>query len=313
MGQSTALLSFELPSGDSISVVRQRFGTGEPRVALVAGIRGDAPEGIRVAFEVGQFLREHEDLLQGTVDIYPCVNPLAAEQGMRHWPFFEVDQNRQFPGKEDGHPPSQVAYHLLQDLKNVDLVVELRGARPGFSEVPQAFVWEGDAQSLEYAKYTNVAVVWKRKSSVNAPKTFAYQFPHAIILEGGRGNQLTEGIGESLKEGMLYLLSKLQILPEENLPFHWLTMEQPLLAEDVDVHRVRINRGGLFLPKVSINAMVSENDEIGVVIQPSTGEVLEKVCAPNTGKVIAMLNQPVVTPGSMVARIFSEGDWDAYF
>ena len=313
MGQCTELLSFELPSGESVSVVRHRFGSGTPRVAFVAGIRGDAPEGIRVAFESAQFLSENEKFLQGTVDIYPCVNPLAAEQGLRHWPFFEVDQNRQFPGKEHGHPPAQVAYHLLQDLQNVDLVVELRGARPGFTEIPQAFVRKGDMESLEYAKYTNVSLIWQRSTSVNSHKTFAHQFLHSIILEGGRGNQLTPEIGESLREGVLYLLSKMGILPETSLPFHWLTMEEPQVGEDSLVHRVRVNRGGLFLPKVAISSQIAEAAEIGVVIQPSSGEIVEKVYAPSAGKVIALLNQPVVTPGSMVARIFAEGDSDDYF
>ena len=78
-----------------------------------------------------------------------------------------------------------------------------------------------------------------------------------------------------------------------------------------------MNRAGLFLPKVQLGSMLQKDDVIGIVIQPSSGEVLERIVAPFASKVIALLNQPVVTPGSMVARLVSEadieGDWDAYF
>ena len=43
---------------------------GLKRVAIVAGIE-DAPEGIRVAQQVGAFLDSHEELITGIVDIYP--------------------------------------------------------------------------------------------------------------------------------------------------------------------------------------------------------------------------------------------------
>ena len=50
---------------------------------LWANVRGDAPEGIRVAFQLMEALRSVESGLKGYVDVYPCINPLAAEQGRR--------------------------------------------------------------------------------------------------------------------------------------------------------------------------------------------------------------------------------------
>ena len=123
MSELKSLIEMELPSGDQVSVFRRRYGGGEgPRIAVVAGIRGDAPEGIRVAHEVASFLQGVEAQLSGTVDIYPCANPLAAEQGSRRWPFFDVDLNRLFPGRANGHPPDRTAHALCQDVRGEALV-----------------------------------------------------------------------------------------------------------------------------------------------------------------------------------------------
>ena len=83
MGTISSIIELELPSGSKVVVHRRRFGHEEgKRVVFVAGIRGDAPEGIRLAHSIAEFLEQHESSLNGIVDIYPCVNPLAAEQGV---------------------------------------------------------------------------------------------------------------------------------------------------------------------------------------------------------------------------------------
>ena len=121
-------------------------------ISIVAGIRGDAPEGIRVAYHLLQTLKDLQEDIKGIIDLYPCVNPLAVEQGQRYWPFFDIDLNRIFPGQKSGHPPHQLAYHLVRDMttkvhrdrKEEHIVVELRGARPSFQILPQALVRSGD-------------------------------------------------------------------------------------------------------------------------------------------------------------------------
>ena len=90
MSEMSAVIQVELPSGDELAIVRWRFGQvgpGTPRVAIVAGIRGDAPEGIRVAHQVARALEDVEDRLNGVVDVYPCANPLGAHREGIHPPW----------------------------------------------------------------------------------------------------------------------------------------------------------------------------------------------------------------------------------
>jgi hypothetical protein len=300
------VIEVELPSGDTAPVVCRRFGAGEKRVVIAAGIRGDAPEGIRVAHRVAAFLEAHEDKLNGVVDIYPCANPLAAHRGTRNWPFFDTDLNRLFPGKVDGHPPAQVARALTDDIAGAAQVIELRGARPAFSEASQAIVRHDHEEAAELASHANVAVVWRRTPGPAAPATFAHQFTGSIVLEGGTGNRLTAGVGNDLADGVLNILVHLGVLPEADLPFHWAAIRRPVRVDDTRVQRVRAERGGLFLPAGTIWGEVAAGDALGEVVDPLTGQTREVVVSPVEGHILAIRELPVVFPGTMVARVVTK-------
>jgi len=298
-----------MPGSDRVDIVRRRFrGNDGPRIALVAGIRGDAPEGIRVAHEVAAFLATVVDSLQGTIDIYPCVNPLAAHRGSRRWPFFDLDLNRCFPGRPDGHAPDTVAWKLLQDVQGAEQVIELRGTHPDFRAASQAHVRQGDAQAIERARHANVPVIWARNPTIAAPSTFAAQFDSPIVLEGGSGNRLSAEVGRSLWEGTLNLLNVLGVLPDESLPFHWATIRRPLVVDDEHVQRVRASRAGFFLPAVQPWEEIETGQALGRVVDPGSGAILESLVSPVDGYSLAVRERPVVFPGSLVVRVIREPD-----
>lgn len=298
------LCTIEVPTGEEVQVLRRRFGTGAgPHVAIVAGVRGDTPEGIRVAHEVGRHLRMIHESVAGTVDLYPCVNPFAAHHGSRTWPAFDLDLSRCFPGRDDGHAPDRLAAALLEALQPCEQVIELRGAHPAFREETQAHVRYDHPTARERAMRCNVRVVWQRSTVLERSGSLAAMLPGLISLEGGTGNHLTDGVGRELADGVLNLLAEMGVFPDSQLPFHWAAIQRPFLAADDDVVRVRAERGGLFLPDGSVGAEVSEGQALGEVVDPLAGEVREVVRAPVAGRVLAVREQPVVYPGSLVARI----------
>jgi predicted deacylase len=300
----SVICSAGMPTGERVDIVRRRFGNGDgPRFALVAGVRGDTPEGIRVAHKVCAHLQEHHTALNGTVDIYPCVNPLAAHRGIRRWPFFDQDLNRRFPGRATAHAPDRVAFRLVEDLQGVDQLIEVRGAHSAFTEALQAHVRKGDTKALSIAKHANVEVVWERCPGPSSPSTLVYQFRDSIVLEGGTGNRLTTGIADDLCNGVLNILNVMGILPDDCLPFHWAGVTRPNVVDDDSVYRLRSEVGGLFLPSVKPWEVVSEGHCIGVVVDPISGRHLQAIEAPIEGRVLALREQPVVLPGTMVARV----------
>jgi predicted deacylase len=95
----------------------------------------------------------------------------------------------------------------------------------------------------------------------------------------------------------------LGILPEDALPFHWAALCRPEVVDDARVISVRASRGGLFLPRGALWAEVEEAEPLGEVVDPFTGDVREEVYAPRAGRIMARREQPVVYPGSLVARL----------
>jgi predicted deacylase len=298
-----------MPTGDQVDIVRRRFRGGDgPRVVLVAGIRGDAPEGIRVAHNVARVLAGCHERLNGIVDIYPCINPLAAHRGLRNWPFFDLDLNRRFPGRANAHAPDLVARTVVDDVQGADQVLEVRGAHSAFAEAPQAQVRAGDAEAAKLACSANVHVVWARTPGPAAPSTFAWQFPNTIVLEGGTGNRLTPEVATVLSDGILNLLNVVGVLPDEDLTFHWAGMNRPTVVVDDQVHRIRADVSGLFLPRHRIWDAVEKDELLGEVIDPISGIQVQLIRSPQAGRILALREQPVVLPGSMVARIVEVPD-----
>lgn len=300
------IATIELPTGDEVGVHRLRFGIEDgPRAAVVAAVRGDTPEGTRVAHLVVRHLRAHVARLRGRVDVFPCTNPLAAHHGSRNWPGFDVDLHRRFPGRPDGHAPDRVAHALLAELRGLDQVIELRGAHPAFREETQAHVRADQADAVERAMGANVRVVRLRTPELGNDGSLGAQLPGLICLDGGTGTRLDDH-GKDLADGVCNMLAMLGILPDDALPFHWAALTRPVAATDEEVLSVRSTRGGVFLPGGQLWAAVAEGEPLGEVVDPLTGEIREVVTAPAAGHLLARREQPAVYPGSLVARLVVE-------
>ena len=50
-------------------------GSGKKRLCVVTGTHGDELEGQYLAFILGRYLKDNIDKLNGTVEIFPALNP----------------------------------------------------------------------------------------------------------------------------------------------------------------------------------------------------------------------------------------------
>lgn len=79
-------------------------GPGDPEVAIVGGIHGDEPSGVRA---VRRLLRNDLDLTRGVR--FVIANPPALERDVR---FLDSDLNRSFPGDPGGNREERLASQL---------------------------------------------------------------------------------------------------------------------------------------------------------------------------------------------------------
>ncbi len=292
----TAICTVDLPTGNEVSIVRRRLVAGPgPCVALVAGLRGDAPAGIRVLHDVVRALRA-APLRAGTVDVYPCANPVAAHDGCRTWPFFDVDLKRLFPGRPDGHPPDRVAHALATHLAEADVVVEVDDAGADFRACVYARVRRGRARETDLALRSSIPVVWERSPGPTLAGTFATFLDTVVALRGGAGRRLDAEADAALVRGVFGLLGAAGLVEATAGP-------PGLRVGDAEVMAVRAEAGGLFVPGCAPGAVVVEGESLGVVVDPIAAEELERLVTPRPGRVLAVRDRPVVYPGSTVARI----------
>ena len=99
------VISVELPVGEKLKIVKNRLegiNPGFKRIVIVSGIHGDEFEGQYISYETARRIKKNPELLQGTVEIYPALNPLGLDIASRVIPKVNMDMNRIFPGNSQG-------------------------------------------------------------------------------------------------------------------------------------------------------------------------------------------------------------------
>lgn len=152
-------------------------------------------------------IREQKELLTGTVDIYPALNPLGIDSLTRGIPAFDLDMNRVFPGAEDGSMTEYVASEIVEDLKGSDVCIDIHASNIFLTEMPQARININTSEKLvPLAKLLNRDFIWVHQASTVLESTLAHSMNSrgvpTIVVEMGVGMRITKLYGERLTDGI---------------------------------------------------------------------------------------------------------------
>lgn len=133
------VVSTALPIDERLLIKKNVWshGTGTKRICIVTGTHGDELEGQYVCFRLNRIIQENPEKLNGTVEIYPALNPLGIDSITRGIPNFDLDMNRIFPGDPEGTMAEHAVYTILQDLKGADMVIDIHSSNIFLREIPQ--------------------------------------------------------------------------------------------------------------------------------------------------------------------------------
>lgn len=307
------VFSAELPVSEHLTIQKNRFvglghdkeGSGR-RLAIVTGVHGDELEGQYVAFELARRLKASPELLSGTIDIYPAVNPLGINSIERSVPMFDVDLNRTFPGDEHGELTETLAAAVIGDISGADVAVDIHASNIFLREMPQIRINEISADSLlPIAPLLNVDYVWVHASSTVLESTLAYTLnergTRTLVVETGVGMRITRDYGERLVDGILRLAASLGMWAGRFRAYR-----APIVSRDGAVSYLNAEAGGIFLPEAEHGTPVIAGQRIGIIADTLTGEVIQTITAPTSGLLFTLREYPVVYPGSLVARILED-------
>jgi uncharacterized protein len=315
--QSQSILSIQTPLGPSLEIIRNTFASqsSQPskRVSLVAGLHGDELEGLYICHRLTQILKSLEEQdassFKGEINIYPAVNPQALETGTRLWPFFSNDINRMFGRTDTASLPAKTSKVLLEDLKaNSDLVVDIHSSNLHLMELPQIRIIKSfERKLLPLAKLCNVDLIWVHPHAEIFESTLGYNLNQAqiptLIIETGICLRINKNHCAQIILGILNLLRKTGALDTDEPQ---VTIAEPRLVLPEAVTMVQASNAGLFIKQSQVGQQVSKGEQIGDLIDPVQGQVLEKVRSPCSGLLFTLREHPLTLKSAPLARIATE-------
>lgn len=305
------IVSIEMPVDERLCIRKNSFsgGNSSKRVCIVTGIHGDELEGQYVCFLLARELHRHPELLDGTVDIYPALNPLGIDSITRGIPGFDLDMNRIFPGDPHGGMYESTAYNIIQDLVGADVVIDIHSSNIFLREVPQVRINQLTAERLvPMARLLDIDFIWVHQAATVLESTLAYSLnvrdTPVLVVEMGVGMRITNAYGERLVAGIFNLLRSMGMWKDGKDAVEY----QPILSTAGDVEYVNADASGIFITSKDKPVRAPAGEVIGQVVNPLTGDVLQEIQLEKPGYVFTIRAYPVVYEGSLLARIFRENE-----
>ena len=301
------VVSTALPVDERLLIKKNVINHGNPnkRICIVTGTHGDELEGQYVCFRLNQIIQQNLEKLNGTVEIYPALNPLGIDSITRGIPGFDLDMNRIFPGNPDGTMAEQAAYTLIRDLQGADMVIDIHSSNIFLRKIPQVRINVNTADTLvPYAKLLDVDFIWVHEAATVLESTLAHSLNSldtpTLVVEMGVGMRINHGYGNRLVNGILNLMHTMGIWTATPDP---ISVSAPTVSMGNQVNFINADASGVFLTEIKNNMIVEKGEKIGEVVSPLTGEVLQSVEAPTRGLLFTLRAYPIVYQGSLLARI----------
>ena len=213
--------------------------------------------------------------------------------------------NRLFPGSENGSMPEYIASKIIDDLKGSAAVIDIHASNIFLEEIPQCRINELSKDMLvPLAKKLNLDYIWIHSSATVLESTLAYSLniigTPTLVVEMGVGMRITKRYGDQLTDGIFALMKELGIWSGEVK-----TPKEPIISDDGEVSFINAGSSGVFLPSVEHWKDVKKGQHIGDILNPLTGEINERIEAETDGTVFTLREYPIVSEGSLIARILS--------
>ena len=302
------IVSTTLPINERFAIRKNiiRNGKGNRRVCIVTGTHGDELEGQMVCYLVAKQLNEHLDLLDGTVEIYPALNPLGIDTIQRGIPNFDLDMNRIFPGNPNGTMAEQAAHLIVEDLKGADLVFDIHSSNLYLRETPQVRINVlNEKELVPLAQRLNIDFVWVHDAATVLESTLAHSLnstgTKCLVAELGVGQRINHKMCNRLTLGIFNLMKDLGMWKGE---IQQSLISNPIVCKGDNVEFLNAATSGIFITELKCGVVVAEGEEIGQIVEPMTGTVLSRVISPVEGYMFTIRAYPIVYEGSLMARIF---------
>ena len=304
------IVSTEMPADEHFLIRKNVLtnGSGKKRFCIVTGTHGDELEGQLICYETSRRIQNDLQYLDGTVEIYPALNPLGIDTIQRGIPNFDLDMNRIFPGDPDGTMAEQSAHTIIEDLQGADMVLDIHSSNLYLRETPQVRINVLNEKDLvPVAKYLGIDFIWIHDAATVLEATLAHSLNSTgtpcLVVELGVGQRINHKMCLKLVDGIFYLMREMGLWhgPVNHEPF-----EEPKICKGDVVSFLNADTSGVFLTEMHTGTEVKRGDLLGTIVDPLEGKVLSEVRTPEDGYLFTIRAYPIVYAGSLMARIFNK-------
>jgi hypothetical protein len=268
------------------------FGSGEPKMLIIAGIHGNEPTSIKVALELIEYLTEKK--VKGTIEIIPITNPLAFISRKRV-SVDGKDMNRIFPGAKEGTLSEKIANYIWLKAKQSDYVLDLHCCGRDCSTYGLALHKDHKHSKKLVAHFPlNICVQSYGAKGQLFVEASSAKIPAFIIELPGGGDtgicpsDIVQETLEIIIQGLNSLGFLSDIKPEVNPPKFYDKIIELKSPED-----------GFFTPNISSGSNISKDDLLG---QLDSFEII----APFDGRVIRIITEKFIFQGETLAIYVSD-------
>lgn len=288
------------------NVITNPDSTSGKRLCVVTGTHGDELEGQLVCYFLANHINENLDKLNGTVEIYPALNPLGIDTLQRGIPNFDLDMNRIFPGDPNGTMVEQTAHCIIEDIKGADMVLDIHSSNLYLRETPQVRINVNDEETLvPMAKKLMIDFIWVHAAATVLESTLAYSLNSTgtpcLVAEMGVGMRVNHAMCQRFTDGVFNLMYEMGMWTE---PIDTSGIRESIVCKGDTVEFLNADKSGVFLTEKHTGTYVSMGESIGQIVSPMEGIILSDVVAPCDGYLFTIRAYPIVYEGSLMARIY---------
>lgn len=305
-----------MPVAERWNIRRCRYapeGASAGRICIATGIHGDEMLGQLIVFGVAQRIMAQPEHLLGTVDLYPMLNPLGLDIGERMTPMMNhVDMNRAFPGTQDGTALEAMCHAIFNDMLGADLVLDLHASTKGKSELYEVRLDNRSAKMMiPQAQALSPDLIWvyadKSIYSATLSASLCAAGTPAMVIEVDEQRRNPTPIADRVVDSIFCKMKEMGLWTGSAAPMPAADAEIPTIRSGANIMRISCEAPGVYVPSECMGKWLKAGDKLGVIIDAVEGVTRETICAPRDGLVFSQRGYSAVYPGTLIARMYSDG------
>lgn len=273
------------------------FGRGEKALCIVGSARGNEYQQIFMCSRVLQRLKKLEEEGRFAEDkevmVIPSINPASMNIGKRFWSIDNTDINRMFPGYSLGETTQRIAAAVFEVVNQYRIGVQFTSFYMPGEFQPHVQMMQTGYETPKKARDFGLPYVVVRKPRPYDTTTLNYNWQiwetNAYSVYSGTTARISEegaNLAADAVERFMICSGILKGTPSFAVPGRIFRYD--------DLLNIRTSQAGLYHSLTDNNSRVFAGQVLAEIMDPSTGEILERLRSPVDGILFFRYDSPLI-------------------